>query len=87
MEERERDNMSENEYKYTDITFVHKPDCCDERYREYLLHDAIHIDKFSCRSCKYLLPKWCRKKKFLWMMDGIEFNDDAKMFENKLENK
>lgn len=30
---------------------------CDERYREYLLHDAIHIDKFSCRSCKYLLPK------------------------------
>lgn len=21
------------------------------------------------------------------MMDGIEFNDDAKMFENKLENK
>lgn len=24
---RERENMSENEYKYTDITFVHKPDC------------------------------------------------------------
>lgn len=85
MRERERENMSENEYKYTHITFVHKLDCVWWDIESiYYMTQFISTNSHAARSCKYLLPKWCRKNKFLWKMDGIEFNDDAK---NKLENK